>query len=281
MPDGNGSPLSEKTLKEAVRLGQLIGEPKNVNGIPYAIVPMDAKVEDLSRFLYNEHAERPPRKKGTVRVHDAEGFVEYWKLFGDEHSRAFADETKSTVVGILDYHTELGGPPRWGQHRVRLDLKHSEEWIRWMAHNGQKNKMTQLEFGEFIEDRQPDIVEPNAATMLELARSLTAKTEMDFSSAVRMNNGSVQFRYTEQVKGTFGAGNLEVPEKFVIAIPVYLGLPREHITVRLRYRVLEGKLTFWIDLLQVEAIEHQAFLAMRDRIQGGIPATIINGAPPE
>lgn len=271
--------ISDKTIRELLAIGAAQGSPKEVGGIPYAVIPNDCKVMDLSNFKYNDFSATPHRKKGTVSVLDAASFIEYYTLFCDVNSRVFADETTSKVLAVLDYHGAGDGGPRWGQHRVNLTLRKSPEWMRWMGRNGQGNKMAQMDFAEFVEDNAPDIREPNAATMLEMARSLQAKTDVDFSSAIRTNNGQVQFKYTENVKGTYGNGNVEIPESFVIGIPVYVGSARVPITARLRYRLNSGKLSIWYDLLRADAIERDAFMSTLAEIKQGLSVTIINGVP--
>jgi uncharacterized protein YfdQ (DUF2303 family) len=271
--------ITEKTLKEALKLGQQIGEPKSVGGVNYAVIPSDSKIQSLEMFQHSDYAERPHRKKGTVKVLDAASFIEYYGLFSDEHSRVFADETKSRVLAVLDYHGTGENAPRWGQHRLTLDLRYSEEWAAWTGRNGQARKMTQVEFAEFMEDNAPDIVNPNAATMLEMARTLQAKTDVDFSSAVRLNNGQVQLKYTEQIKGTYGNGNVDIPEEFTIAIPVYVGTPRVTIRARLRYRLVSGKLFIWYDLLRPSDVERNAFIGVLDTIKDGLKVNVINGEP--
>ncbi len=77
----------------------------------------------------------------------------------------------------------------------------------------------------------------------------------------------MQLKYSETIKGTYGSGNVEVPERFTISIPVYLGCENISVTARLRYRLNSGKLTFWYDLLRAEAIEREAFLKTRSSIQ--------------
>lgn len=271
--------LTDKTLKEVVRLGQLIGDPKTatVNGVPFAVIPQDAKVEDLSKFLYNQYAERPHRKIANVKVLDAASFIEYWAQFSDDNSRAFADETKSSVLGILDYHAAHEGNPRWGQHRVQLDLRHSEEWTRWVGNDGKK--LDQVSFAEFIEDNTPDIAQPPAAAMLEITRTLQVKKDVQFESDVRLNNGQTQLKFKEEIRGTWGIGMMEIPESFQVSIPVYVGSPRVPITARLRYRLSQGKLVIWYDLLRTEQIERDAFMATLAQIKGGIGVTVINGSP--
>lgn len=270
--------VSEKTLKELVRLGQTVGDPKTVpGGVPYVILPADCKVESLGHLIYNDYAERPHRKNADVKVLDAASFVEYFQLFSDENSRVFADETKAQMLAVLDYHCAGNNAPRWGQHRISLTLRKSEEWKVWTAKNRQKQ--TQIEFAEFVEDNTPDILVPTAATMLELAREMQAKTDVDYSSGIRLSNGQVQLTYNEQVKGTYGSGKVEIPEAFTIGIPVFVGTPRVSIKARLRYRLVSGKLSIWFDLLRHDVVERNGFLDVLQGIKDGLKTGIINGSP--
>jgi len=271
--------ITDKTIKEILHLGQQIGAAHTAGQISYAIVPKDCELVNLEKFQFSQYAERPHRKIGTVAVLDAASFIEYYTLFSDVHSRVFADETKSQVLAVLDYHGAGENAPRWGQHRVRLDLRHSEEWCTWLEKNGVGNKMNQAEFAEFIEDNTPDIAVPKAADMLEMARTLQAKVDVDFSSAIRLSNGQVQLSYSEQVKGTYGAGKVEIPEEFTIQIPVYVGTVRVGIRGRLRYRLVSGKLSIWYDLLRPDQIGRDAFKSTLEEITTGLQTTVINGSP--
>ena len=272
------SDLNNATIKELVRLGTLTADVRMVGEIPYAVFPADCKVESLERLLYSQYNARPDRTRQTVVVLDGGSFVDYFSLFSDEHSRVFADETLGQVLAVLDYHEAIGtGAARWGDHRLRFDLRKSPEWLTWTAHSGQSRKMVQVEFAEFLEDNSTDVLEPSAATMLEMARTLEAKTDVDYQSSIRLNNGQVQLTYNETVKGTYGSGKVEIPEQFVVAIPVYVGTPRIRLTARLRYRLVGGKLSIWYDLLRADAAEREAFRATLDAIQAGIESRIING----
>lgn len=269
--------LNQQTVKELVGLGRASAEVRQSGNTPFVVIPNDHRVVQLRDTIINPDADRPIRKAGIVKVLDGLSFCEYYTLFHDEHSRVFADETEARILAVLDYHGIGDNAPRWGQHRLDLTLRHSEEWAAWTGHSGKRSP--QMEFAEFLEDNAPDIVTPDAATMMECARSLSAKTDVDFGSAIRINNGSVQFKYTETVKGTYGAGNVDVPEQFVIAIPVYVGGERVRVTARLRYRIASGKLTFWYDLLRASAVERDAFLNIRSQIGSNLSVTIINGTP--
>jgi uncharacterized protein YfdQ (DUF2303 family) len=270
--------LNEKALAEIVKLARSYSAPpQHAGNTDFVVIPADMKCVDLSGYTYNQNAPTPNRTIGTAKVLDALSFIEYWKLFHSATSRVFADETKSQIVAVLDYHA--ADSPHWGQHRIDFTLRHSEEWKTWTAHDGNGKKTNQMDFSEFLETNAPDIVQPDAATMLEVARSLYAKTEVDFGSAIRIANGSVQFKFTEAVKGTYGSGNVEVPESFVIRVPVYIGCERVEVTARLRYRINGGKLTFWYDLLRADAVERTAFMILRAFVENELGITVINGSP--
>lgn len=274
----NNTQLDDKAIAAIAKLTRAgLGVQTAPNGIPFVLVPNDCKIENLAPLIYNQHAEHPQRKIGTIQVYDGKSFCEYYQQFADSFSRIFADESKPQVLGVLDYHGAGENAPRWCQHRVAWVLKRSAEWIVWTKASGVK--MTQADFAEFIESNAPDIVDPPAATMLEVARTLSAKTEAEFSSAIRMANGSVKLTFNEQVRGTFGSGDLEVPEFFSIAVPVYVGDVRVTVKARLRYRIAAGKATFWYDLWRADAVEREAFAKVRDEIQAALGVTLINGSP--
>lgn len=271
--------VTEKSIAELVDLGRITGDPKVAAGgnVPYAVIPSNCKVEDLSRLIFNDHAERPERKNGTVTVLDGVSFCEYYTLFSDENSRTFADETKSRILAVLDYHEAHDAGPRWGRHRLDLPLRYSPEWTAWKAKDA-KNQ-TQVEFAEFIEDNTPDIVSPDAATMREIALDLSAKSDVNFASGIRLANGQVQLAYNETIVGTFGKGQMEIPERFTISIPVHVGAERVEMTVRLRYRINSGRLAFSYHLFRPEAVERAAFVSVRQSIEQALQIRIINGTP--
>lgn len=273
--------LSDKSLADIVKLARTNGTVQQgvAGGVPFAVIPAESKVVDLSQFVFNEHNANPERKKGTAKVFDSASFCEYYTLFMDVNSRIFADETNDKILAVLDYHAAGENAPRWGQHRIDLTLRHSPEWTLWTGNSGQVHKMNQEDFALFIEDNSPDVIEPNGATMLEVARDLSASTDMEFGSSIRQLDGSVAFKYTEQTKGTFGKNQLAVPERFVISIPVHIGSERVSLTARLRYRIASGKLTFWYDLLRADAVERDAFIAVHAAIGQKLGVTIINGTP--
>lgn len=271
--------VTKETVKELIAVGQKsIGVlSANEIGIKFAVVPNDSRVVSLEEYQHTDYAEAPHRKKAMVVLREPKSFIEYWNLFHDEDSRLFADDQALTVRAILDYHRSGEKPPRWGQHQATLYIQPSDEWSTWINANGKRTE--QIAFAEFIEDNTPDIFQPDAATMLEVARSLHAKSGVEFSSGVRLSNGQVKLSYNENIKGTFGTGDVEVPETFIIRIPVFLGTPKIDITARLRYRLNSGKLVFWYDLLRPNSAARDGFKKVIGQIEEATKTDVLVGSP--
>lgn len=222
-------------------------------------------------------AERPRRIEACVKVYESDSFAKYFADYRDADSRIFADDSSGVILAILDYH-EDNIEARWCKHRVQLTLRKSEEWILWTGQN--TKRMSQEEFARFLEDNSPDLVSPEPAAMIEMARSMTAKADISVESAVRTNRGAT-FRYNETTKagGIGPAGEFTVPDEFIIQIPVYVGEPPISIKARLRYQITSSKLNMWYDLWRHATAERAAFRQVRDRIQQQTEVTILSGSP--
>lgn len=281
MSDG----LNSETLRDLVNLGRLSVEPKEVTGgtVPYIIIPNDSRVEDLSKFKFNDHAERPERIKANVSVLDPESFCEYYKLFADDNSRIFASEPERRVMAILDYHESATTDadkqewPRWCAHKLTLTLRLSEEWVTWCQYNGLH--MTQMAFAEFLEQAGLDVTDPSPATMAEVARDLEARTDVEFSGGAKTNSGAIVLKYSETTKASMANGTLSVPETFRITLPVFIGGEPINVLALLRYRLNGGKLSLFYSLVRPEAAIREAFLAARDFISSELGVSILNGSP--
>lgn len=246
---------------------------------PAVVVPEGHKVVFLEQAVFNEHRHAPERKAGNVQVQQVASLLEYWSLYADEDSRAFADPASGTVLAILDYHhSSAERTARWGKHRVTLTLVKSKEWLTWKGSDGKKD-MSQPDFADFLEDNAPDILEPNAATFVEAARDLRAKTEVNFQRAEVAKDGSINFAYQEQTKGTFGTNSMEIPERFTIAVPVFDGMDKVRIQARLRYRINSGKLTMWYSLHRADYHEREAFQLVVNQIQEKTGRHVFIGKP--
>lgn len=246
--------------------------------VPFVVIPGDSKVEYLDKCFSDTHALSPKRIKDKVSVFDPESFIEYYNQFSDENSRTFADEKESTVVTVIDYHGAKTGAPRWGGHRLTLTMRLSEQWAIWTARNNQS--FTQQQFAEFLEQNSSDITKPDPALMVDIARDLEGTIDAQFAGGVRNDNGQFMFRYSEDIKTKVGGNDkVQIPTKFTITIPPYVGGASVNVEVLMRFRLKDGKLTFFYTLVRPNDHLRTAFALSRRAIADALKVTIINGTP--
>ena len=184
------------------------------------------------------------------------------------------DEKAGTLRAILDYH-EAPAAPRWGDHAAAFTFRQTEAWKRWVGANGKR--MNQTEFAAFLEDNLVDIAVPAGAVLLEMAKNFEVKKNAAFSSVVRLDNGEVQFKYLEDVQGTSRNGEMTVPTMFVLALAPYEGVEPYRVDARFRYRMTDGKLAVWFDLLRLEDYLRDAYARITEFVKAQTGLTVLNG----
>lgn len=230
--------------------GQILGGHREVDngGLPYVVIPERSQVVNLEKMM-----SVPPRKRAVVQCRDVVSFATYLEQHRASNTIVFATLNKSASLfrAVIDYHQPgEDGNAGWCEHIAEFRPERSEEFGRWVNASGQW--LRQQEFAEFLQDNSVDIVQPDAATVLEVARELTAKKSVQFRSGVSLKDGTTQFTYDESLTTGGGAkGHLEVPEKFTIQIPIHAHGGSYSVPARLRYRIEDGgRLMFRFDLVQ-------------------------------
>lgn len=227
------------------------------NGGVQHLAPIDAPMthvkQSVAAFDATSFAAYVNRFKQTAPIIDDETA----EVVKDEYAgitTIFADPNTSCLRAVIDYH-EYDDPGRCA-HSIRYDVPWSEQWGRWRAIDGKA--MSQVDFAEFIEENLQDIVEPEGATFLDLVTGLQAKKRISFESGVRLQDGTNQLTYAEDVEAK-GRGNLLVPSEFAIGAPIFFGGESYRVRCLLRYRIDEGRLIFIIKIHRRQFIEQTAF----------------------
>ncbi|UUW88360.1 YfdQ family protein [Pimelobacter simplex] len=239
-------------------------------------------VHDL-RALAEPLTEFPYRKKGTVHVHDARSFVEYVEKHQLSGTEVWADLSRRSLVAVINAGEQSDdaadeGVAGHGDHRVVLELLHSDEWNTWTDRD--KEWLDQATFAEHLEDHAINVVHPDAATMLEIAASLQATRTADIKAGIRLDNGQVQLRYEETETATAGqTGELEIPTIFVVALAPYVGAEPVEVEARFRYRLRQGNLLLSYALLNPADIARSVFTAIVDDVRGAVTAPVLLGRP--
>ena len=262
MPYNDDDKLSD--VQSAIAAGVALGDPRTIPESVkpvgfYTVVPEKYTVQSLEEFMG-----RPLRVRQTVELHDAASLIAYVLEFGENDvSQIFFDQAHETFHVVFDYHAD-NETPGWCQHTAEFTARRSEEFKTWMAQN--RKQLTQVDFARFLEDNLPDIVEPEGASLLEIALTFEAKKDVEFSSGVRLQNGQIQFAYSELVRGTAQKGTLDVPEQFILGIPIYVGGPAYRMAVRFRWRLQEGKAVFWYEIVRPQRYIDDALRETAERI---------------
>lgn len=227
----------------------------------HAIVPQGYKLEDISKAV-EAMQETPRRKRGTVLLKDVGSLLQYCKdQDAADAERAshfgyiYADPDARKITAVFNDQRFTQG---WRDHRAEFKAEFTPEFAKWMQRD--KHQFGQTEFAEFIEDNMADITEPAAVALLEMATTIQAKTDINFGSAKRLQNGQVQLTYTETIDARAGAnGAMEIPKEFTIGVRLFKNGQGYKLRARLKYRLNSGTVKFWYELDRPERAIEDAF----------------------
>jgi len=252
-------------------------EPVDVKGHHYVMVPPSYNAKDITE-LVEKAQQLPNRKRGTVKVKDVASLLTYCV---DQAASAiayiYADPDSRLITAVFNDHRG-SATPGWRDHRAEFKAEHTSEFNNWISHN--KTPMGQTEFAEFIEDNLADITEPGAQTLLDVATTIQAKTDINFSSAKRLQNGQVQLAYTETIDARAGAnGALEIPKEFALGLRIFKNGDGYKLKARLKYRLNGGSVKFWYELDRPERAVEDAFGGYVDHVREKSGYMVLIGTP--
>jgi uncharacterized protein YfdQ (DUF2303 family) len=246
------------------------------DGVPFVVVPEGYKVEHL-----DERDESPARATGVVKLRDANSFITYFNRQKRTESLIYASLDPAKILGVIDDHrayaTEFTNEDgaNWRAYRVEFDVPASREWKTWTGKDRQP--MTQLELAELIEDNLPDIVSPDGSTMLSVALNFEASKEGNFVSATRLQDGSTNFVWKEDVNAT--GNKIAMPSQITLSIPVFENGATYSVDARIKYRVQNGTLKIWYELVRPHKVLEAAFRAIWSQIEEQNATKILLGSP--
>lgn len=234
--------MSETNFQAAYEAGiaagaeRILWAPQTQGGHPYMVVPNGASVHSLEKLL-----PKPLVKRQAVSFTSPDSFGRYITEHAGATTAIFAKVSANggSFVGVLDYHTPKGDPS-WCAHRATYDCPHDPLFALWMKDNNAWKP--QREFAEFLESNTAQIVEPSAAEFLEVAQTLTARTQVSFSGSTRLDSGRDQVAYEATSETKAGEkGNLTLPPLFTVGLPVFDGARPWKFKARLRHRITDQK----------------------------------------
>lgn len=264
---------TDGNIAAALRAGEQLGEAKKnpqPEARPYVLVPNDHSIK------YLESPEFPRRRAGTVKLSDVGSFLEYWKRQKYEASYIYGGMSPAQFVAVFNEHgSESSAQAGWRDHRALFTLEHSKEYREWFSRNRQPFDGND-KFLMWLEDNAIDIVRPTPAQMMDIAMNLRINQAQSFGKAMRLQDGNVEFSYVNEV-----TASVKLPETFEINIPVFSGLDSElyRFEARFRYRLKEGSVTIWYELIRPHKMVEQSFQDLLARIEAEATTKVLWGTP--
>lgn len=258
--------------------GAALGSPRTHNtpdARPYAVLPEGYTIEELPS------AARPERPRAVVQLRDVASFVRYFNDHKTAASRIFARLDPALFLAVFDEFSEVAEgdgvvwpQADWREFRAAFAVPASREWKLWNEVN--LEQMSQLSFAEFLQDNLPDVTQPAGADLLELALKFEAAQSGSYIANQRLQDGSHHLQWKADNNAS---GSVKLPEYITLSIPVFENEQPSELQARLRYRLKEGQLTLWYELVRPHKVLETAFRSAWDRIAAGTGAVILLGSP--
>jgi len=231
-------------------------------------VPKGFEVKELD---FEKHLPAPRRTKATATLTDATSYCDYVKRHRTPPTVTWCEFNPQTYAlkftGVIDEHAR--GLPGWREHKALFEPDMSAEWKAWNGKN--RGVMSQVEFAEWIEAHADDITTveglPTSQEMLNMATNFVAKQDNVLKSAVRLQSGGVNLVYVQDAD-TGTTESMKIFEKFGIGIPVFHGGAAWQITCRLKYRIQQGKVVFFFDMIRPDTVHKAASLELIEQVRG-------------
>ena len=232
------------------------------------VIPNGQRVISLKPYK-DALRERPERKTGEAKLDTLDSFIAHVNRFKSSCSAVFVNAKR--LLAVYDYHDSM---PAFLEHRALYEFPLSPEWQAWTRVSD--TTLQQQVFAEFLESRIMDVAAPkegdsekyfaelgfalaSPSALLALSRGLRVRVEQEAVSKPNLSSGEIEVSFKEQHSDAAGAP-LKVPGGFVLHIAPYAQGTRYAVPVRLRYRVVSGKVA-WTMIL------HRTDLVLSDAVR--------------
>jgi uncharacterized protein YfdQ (DUF2303 family) len=257
--------MNETAVRDLLAAGKAIGalliDRPSASELPGLLVPEGYKLESFEALL-----ERPLRGKAHPEFTEANSFENYVVRHKTPETHLFARLTETAgkpfsngcFMAVFDYPLE--GKPTWMDHKATLVLLPTVEWVDWLGSN--RSLFSPVEFAQWLEKNEHVVQDPPAAALMEMVETLSGKQHVDFTSAVRLQNGTTRLAYVEEIslKGQTSAaqGFVELPKEITVGLAPFEGGAAYKVRARLRYRIESQSVKLWYELVNPHLVLRDA-----------------------
>lgn len=192
----------------------------------------------------------------TEKFGDVESWAAYVSEFGGKGENVLLTWSERGLHAVMDYHHTDGTPARCTWVATH-PFEHTPQWRAWRALADGRAR-SQKDALESLEDLAEDIVEPEAAAVVGILRSLRATVNATADTELRAD-GTTSVNFSRN--STVNAGKLELPPTIAIAVPVLKGHEvRDKATVRMRVSVDDqAKLTIRFSMPDADRVLERVY----------------------
>ena len=213
----------------------------------FAVLPEGATIQSLEQFQV-----APNRSRGHHVFVETSSLADYYTEHSAPGTMVEANYKGGKIKVTLD--GDAPAAPGFKDHTATFQAEVAPKLAAWLAISGKP--LGQVAFGEFLEDRAVDVVQPDAATIMEMVMTFDATKKVSFKQSTRLSDGQRQFQYVEENE-TRGAVTL--PERITIRTPIYRGQEAQDVLFLLRYRIEDGSLRFTVSMHNKDEVMQSAF----------------------
>ena len=216
-----------------------------------------------------EEMERPLHPRGQLLATDLGSFTQLLRKHATPHAEVYANEREGLITAVLDAGATWEDPQEtrasWYDHQVSWVLRPDRDWLAWLQMDAYQFVSTSA-MADHLETYRHTIMEPDAATILEVVQSIEVRSDVKFRVGPR-SEGHRSFLVVGE--DTVSAGHdkaLTVPTELKLRLRPWIGGGYEQVTALFRYRIHQGELKLGIKLLRVDDVRERAWKQVVDDI---------------
>jgi hypothetical protein len=245
--------MSERTendsLIDAVKASR--ARIEDIRGLPDGII-LYSTHDGIKNVDVRPLLPAPPRVRKTLAVHTTDAFAKYLEELDDstvsDTVRIYADITRSMFTAILDDDSNVS--PGWREHRVELKLAPHPMFTHWFGGSGVL--VPQAKFVEHLNLGRNCVIDPDAATLLEISSHLEGVKNAKWESGTRSRDGSIQFAYIEETSARTKNGAAELPQSITLRLRPYIATEATiDVIADLSYAIKDGELSLRYTLVDL------------------------------
>lgn len=261
------------------------------------IAPNGMNITHVKQVIDAERT-APETLKGSTNLHNCKSFCDYVNRYKTDDSVVFYNKPEGTITCIFDCATK--DKTSYERHKAEYSFPFSEELKSWRGENN--SLMSQLDFAMFIEKNVLDLAEPptpenegealknirmrcgghfaSVAKMVELSKGIAVRADEKAVIKHDLNTGEATIQFSSEHTDADGKP-VKVPNMFVIVIPVLDGGKAYQLPCRLRYRLNNGSVRWWYEVINLDKAIEMAIDEELQEISKAVELPLFYGELPE